>query len=247
MIKRDTKYAVVKKLVYLNCINYIVFLIMDFLKNKNFYLYSTNIKFFSIIICFIIGLSTGKDGYDKEDNLLLISALFFTVLADLNLLILDNFILGIFLFIIVQMIYIMRHSRKNTGFNYKYVYVFSLYILLFLIIKNLNIFKNESILISAAIVYGLVLINSLIIAYSTFNNKFFSKRTCKIISLAITLFFLCDINVGLFNISSYFHFTPKIVKFEYIISNLIWIFYLPSQILLCLSGYKNIEEIFKKM
>ncbi|NFM94108.1 hypothetical protein FDC09_10760, partial [Clostridium botulinum] len=189
--------------------------------------------------------SIGENIYDKKDLFILRLALFFTVLADFNMLILEKFKLGILFFIIVQSLYIIRHGRfkdvnGKVRFKYRYIYMFVFYLFLFIILKRLNLFSKESTLLSMAFIYALLLIHSLIRAYGTFNNNFFGKKTCKIISIGITLFFLCDLNVAFSNISFYLLSIKHIENLENVFLPLIWFFYLPSQILLSLSGKKQL-------
>ncbi|APR02052.1 putative membrane protein [Clostridium botulinum] len=244
----DTKNVntnITKILVGLNLIIYLFILNIDFLKIKNLYKYSTNIKFVSIVICFVITLFIGKNIYDKKDLFILRMALFFTVLADFNMLILEKFKLGILFFIIVQSLYIIRHGRfkdvnGKVRFKYKDIYLFVFYLFLFIILKRLSLFSKESTLLSMAFIYALLLIHSLIRAYGTFNNNFFGKKTCKIISIGITLFFLCDLNVAFSNISFYLLSIKHVENLGNVFLPLIWFFYLPSQILLSLSGKKQL-------
>ncbi|MCR1140343.1 hypothetical protein NE174_16760 [Clostridium botulinum] len=246
MKRLDTKNIstnITKILVGLNLIIYLFILNIDFLKIKNLYKYSTNIKFVSIVICFVITLFIGKNIYDKKDLFILRLALFFTVLADFNMLILEKFKLGILFFIIVQSLYIIRHGRfkdvnGKVRFKYRDIYMFVFCLFLFIILKRLNLFSKESTLLSMAFIYALLLIHSLIRAYETFNNNFFEKKTCKIISIGITLFFLCDLNVAFSNISFYLLSIKHVENLENVFLPLIWFFYLPSQILLSLSGEK---------
>ncbi|APU60055.1 putative membrane protein [Clostridium botulinum] len=248
MKRLDTKNVntnITKILVGLNLIIYLFILNIDFLKIKNLYKYSTNIKFVSIVICFVITLFIGKNIYDKKDLFILRLALFFTVLADFNMLILEKFKLGILFFIIVQSLYIIRHGRfkdvnGKVRFKYKDIYLFVFYLFLFIILKRLSLFSKESTLLSMAFIYALLLIHSLIRAYGTFNNNFFGKKTCKIISIGITLFFLCDLNVAFSNISFYLLSIKHVENLENVFLPLIWFFYLPSQILLSLSGKKQL-------
>nr|WP_236884069.1 hypothetical protein [Clostridium botulinum] len=248
MKRLDTKNVntnITKILVGLNLIIYLFILNIDFLKIKNLYKYSTNIKFVSIVICFVITLFIGKNIYDKKDLFILRMALFFTVLADFNMLILEKFKLGILFFIIVQSLYIIRHGRfkdvnGKVRFKYKDIYLFVFYLFLFIILKRLSLFSKESTLLSMAFIYALLLIHSLIRAYGTFNNNFFGKKTCKIISIGITLFFLCDLNVAFSNISFYLLSIKHVENLENVFLPLIWFFYLPSQILLSLSGKKQL-------
>lgn len=50
---------------------------------------------------------------------------------------------------------------------------------------------------------------------------------------------MCDVNVALYNIIGFISLTGKFINLLYDISSIsMWLFYLPSQVLLSLSGYK---------
>ncbi|MGO5066372.1 hypothetical protein FDF31_10015 [Clostridium sporogenes] len=243
MNTKNVKQSITKVLLGLNLIIYLLILIIDFCKVKNLYKYSANIKFISIIICFAITLSIGKNICDKKDLILLRMALFFTVLADFNMLILEEFKLGILYFIIVQSLYIIRHGRYRdeeykAKIKYKDIYIFVIYLFTFIILKKVNLFSKENTLLSMAVIYFLLIIHSLVRAYRTFDNNFFEKKNCSFISIGITLFFLCDLNVAFSNISFYLLSIKYVENLENVFLPLIWFFYLPSQILLSLSGEK---------
>jgi hypothetical protein len=65
------------------------------------------------------------------------------------------------------------------------------------------------------------------------------------VALGMFLFLACDINVALFNITKFVPPTNEIIfKLQYTAFVLIWFFYLPSQILLSMSGY-SYKKIFQ--
>jgi hypothetical protein len=79
------------------------------------------------------------------------------------------------------------------------------------------------------------------ISTSTFNailskNKYPYPNNLFII-FGMLLFVLCDLNVALYNIP-FSSNIPNINLITNLFGNLIWIFYLPSQLLLSLSGFK---------
>lgn len=250
MIIKNIKSNAIKILLTIDFIIYLFILVMDFFQIQSLYKYSSNIKFISIVICFAITLFISKHNiYDRVDITILRLALFFTTVADFNMVILQNNKVGILFFIIVQSLYIIRHGRfidinGQVQYKHKDIYMFILYIFIFVFIKNINIFSRENTILSLALMYTLLLIQSLITAYKTFNNNFFQPVTCKIISIGITLFFLCDLNVGFSNISFYLLNIQHIKNLENIFLPLIWFFYLPSQILISLSGY-NVDPKHK--
>ncbi|WP_164880693.1 lysoplasmalogenase family protein [Clostridium manihotivorum] len=186
-------------------------------------------------MCFILTLLIGTKGYDNADRNLLQLAFFFTSIADFFLIIKNYYTLGVLFFILVQVTYIIRHSRKKF-FNSKYIMVD---ILVFAaLITTAILFKPDCIdnsLYIIALIYGYFLLNSLIIAWSTLSKEFYKKVSSFMIAIGMTLFFLCDINVGLYQFLVLCYDTPSLE----IIYFLVWFFYLPSQLLLSLSGYKE--------
>ncbi|NFL72632.1 hypothetical protein FDB83_09060, partial [Clostridium sporogenes] len=118
------------------------------------------------------------------------------------------------------------------------IHIFVIYLFTFIILKKVNLFSKENTLLSMALIYFLLIIHSLVRAYRTFDNNFFEKKNCSFISIGITLFFLCDLNVAFSNISFYLLSIKYVENLENVFLPLIWFFYLPSQILLSLSGEK---------
>jgi hypothetical protein len=58
----------------------------------------------------------------------------------------------------------------------------------------------------------------------------------------MVLFLLCDINVGIFNLSGFIALPERIYQMMYSVSSiLMWTFYAPSQVLIALST-KNVAS-----
>lgn len=211
---------------------------MDFFNIKAL-ISSNRIKFISIILCFIISLLGKEYGLGVNDVFLLRLGLFITIIADLFLLVLDShFILGVFLFSIVQIIYIIRYDNKK---NYLKVKKFTslLLILIFMYgIINSFIVKIDF-LIVIGFYYAITLLTSLIKSIKACKYKIYPSPNRYMIVIAMVLFLLCDINVLLYNIRDFISLPSQIGNIIYNISSIsMWLFYLPSQVLLSLSGYK---------
>ncbi|MEG1256727.1 lysoplasmalogenase family protein [Clostridium sp.] len=210
---------------------YLVFLYIDFVSKSLENIYSVKLKYSTIVLCFIISLLIGAHGYRKEDKLLVQLARLFTLIADYFLVISSNFTMGIFFFSLVQITYIIRHSiMENEKYKNLMFFILSLIIALITLLK-IKIPSIEKNLIVLALIYASLLITSLYCAVSTISRGKYSKNSSWIIALGMFLFFMCDLNVGLYNIVA-----EGNVKF--FLGFLIWIFYLPSQLLLTLSGFK---------
>jgi len=189
--------------------------------------YSITLKYTSIIIFFILSLSIGENGISTRDTILLQLALFFTLCADTCLLILNNFFIGVFFFCIVQFLYILRHSKSLSISKL----LISLFLMILIPLYMIKLFPlNIDIkLIIISTIYLIFLINSLLVAIK-FNQ---------IVALAMTLFFFCDINVGISHILSIYPVYLWNIPLNFLTSFLVWIFYFPSQLLLSLSGFKK--------
>lgn len=229
-----------KLIVILLCIVfllYICFLTIDFF-NIKFYLSSEKIKFMCILICLFISTLTDKIVIDLKDLHLLQIGLLLTVLADLCLLILNYFTLGVAIFCLVQIIYSIRYTYRGKNISIiNFVILFSIIIILYSII-NLFVIKVD-ILFPIAFFYSICLITSVTKAIKACKDNLFSAPNKYMIASAMVLFLLCDINVGLYNFISLSASTSVfIIEIGNISGFLMWFFYLPSQVLLCLSGYK---------
>lgn len=243
---QNYKYKFIRFLLGLNIINYCIFITVDFLHKSNLWEYSNLLKYIGILICFIITLLIGQDCYDPLDKNLIRMALFFTLIADFNFLIINNYVLGISFFCLVQFTYIIRHNRGKNIKKYNCFFILIIYITLFLLLNCMNLFHHNNLIISLSLIYGLILIHSVITSLGAFKREFFSQKTCILITLGLVLFLFCDVNVALYNINDYLTLNNKYNNFQSISNFLIWIFYLPSQIFLSLSGYNNVNKIFIK-
>jgi hypothetical protein len=62
-------------------------------------------------------------------------------------------------------------------------------------------------------------------------------KSDSIFAAGLVLFLLCDINVGLFNLSGFVSVTGRVVEILYSLSSiLMWTFYAPSQVLIAISS-----------
>jgi len=212
---------------------YLLFIYMDVLNIQTF-ISSDILKYISIILCFIIVLSIGKDGFNNRDKFLLQFALVITVVADLCFLIFDYYILGIIFFCLVQIIYFIRH-KMSSGYKIfitiiKFTITF-LAIMIIYIMINLFIIKIDF-LYGIALFYSICLCTSTIKAIQVIKFNLYPYPNKYMIGVGMALFLLCDINVAISSITK-----SSLISLHIISSLLIWIFYLPSQILLSMSGY----------
>lgn len=168
---------------------------------------SSYIKYLSIVLCFVYSLTNHKKSR-------VISSLF-TMIADFFLLMLDNYYeLGLISFIVVQMSYLYFLGNSDKAYFNMFLYLRGLFIMMGIII--LFILKQLSVLNILVIIYFINLVFNCI-------QAFILKQ--KTLALGLLLFICCDICVGLHNINSAYT----------IASFLMWVFYLPSQVLIVLA------------
>jgi len=95
-------------------------------------------------------------------------------------------------------------------------------------------------LFAIAFFYSICLLGSTIEAIKAFRNNLYPYPNKHIILWGMVLFLLCDVNVAITYLTRE-HFTTLFN----ISSLLIWVFYLPSQVLLSISGYKFKYKLLK--
>ena len=168
---------------------------------------STYVKYSGIVLCLIFAIYNRK----KFQS----ASMTFTLIADYFLLVLnDHYEIGLLSFIIVQIIYFyFLGNIKKAYFN------------MFLLIRGFLIICGSLIL---PLFNAMSLLNELVLIY--FLNLLLNAAQAwlsgnKILAVGLTLFVCCDICVGLHNINAAF----ALATF------LMWVFYLPSQVLIVLS------------
>lgn len=169
----------------------------------------------------------------NSNTLIFVIAFLFTILADTNLLILDdNYELGILEFIIVQFAYFW-YILKNmyTKDNYSYLIAIRLITIVIGVIASL-IVQTDKLLVCLVIIYISNLVINLIISI-------IPRKRNLLFSLGLFLFLLCDICVGCYNIGDIIDIsnTSLFYKIANLPFNIAWLFYHPSQVLLAISNY----------
>ena len=212
---------------------YISFLYID-ISNKEIFLSSNILKFISMIFIFIISILIKDNPLSYKDLYLLQIGLFITLIADLFLLVLDShYILGVILFSIVQILYSYRYEFRNLKLTIKNFIIIFLGLSIFYLIVNEFIIEIDFLFI-IGIFYAVCLLNSVVKAVKAYKYKIYPAPNRQMILIGMILFLLCDINVAIYNILGYVVKASLLYKIS---SVSMWLFYLPSQVLLALSGY----------
>lgn len=205
---------------------YLSFIYVDFFNIKT-ESSMNSLKYLSIVFCFLITLIWSENSTNKKDLKLLQIGMFFTLIADLFLVILDYHLAGVITFSIVQMMYIIRYTE---GEAYKIIKrLIEIFILISIIYFLINryIIRLEF-LIALGFFYSICILISILKSIKAAKYGIYPNPNKSMIVWGMILFALCDLNVAL----------ARIKSIHNISSSLIWLFYVPSQVLLSLSGYK---------
>lgn len=229
-------YIVISVFVLLEIALYLSFLFID----KGIFvtrIESSTLKYASISLCLAFSLYC-LIRKRKMVNCFIPIALVFTLISDYFLLFNTNqnlYVYGLITFIITQLIYFafILYLRKN-----KLELLINLLVRFLLTIAALVVafYLNYSdILTILALVYFVELLSNFL--YSTFLIKL--NKEYLIFLLGLLLFIGCDINVGLNNVHLFEGIDYSLVNF------LMWVFYLPSQVLLSLTNFIAQEKSIK--
>lgn len=184
---------------------------------------SSFIKYAGILLCLMM-CALSKKALGS-------TALLFTAIADYFLLILDDhYCLGIASFIIVQSIYLLSLRENSIDNHYLLRAIVIGMIVLVLFVADLFTLENVLALSYFSLLFGNCLLS--------FTNKKLGLFSC-----GLTLFVLCDICVGLHNVLT----TSTLYE---IVSFMMWVFYLPSQVLItlhfCEDDLSTLKFLFRR-
>lgn len=241
--------------VMLQMILYVTFLTLDIRSGST--LISRNVKYSIIILCFCYALFWGNRAH-KSIFFCMIAGLLFTVISDLFLLILDCYTYGVLTFIIVQLFYGIRitladmkihrrgaESKEDGSCKMLFLHRLTLRIgveLMIAFIVCLILWLAEvpmGFLLIISVFYFTCIVTNTVTAMKS--AMYCPRNRCNLLfAVGMGLFLLCDINVGLFNLSGFISLPANIYDFLYSMSSvLMWTFYAPSQIIIALSISEN--------
>ena len=231
----------------LQVILYFAFLILDLTETAPSF--SIAIKYTIIIVCFCYAFFTKSAGKSILFYSVLLHklALFFTVISDLFLLVLDIQLAGVLTFIPVQIFYgvrisIMKNNNLIKDFTIRIISHASITLFIVIILKQINVMINP--LLVATIFYFIYILTNTILAIITVTTSTkYKQLNIRLFTIGMVLFLLCDINVGLFNLASFVTMPENIYVVLYSLSSiLMWTFYAPSQVLLAYSSQATAKE-----
>ena len=205
------------------------------------------LKYYSIILCLGISILKCYKGGNRAVYILA-AAMFFTAVSDYFLLLHPgNIIPGLISFCLVHTIYLYVIANGNLKLTF---ITASLRILaavtIGLILKFTGILKfgndqNMTPLVILVILYGISFVSNIFKLAITVLDKTKKDKECLfpnpyMFLMGLALFILCDFNVLIYNLDSFFNIGSSLFEtIKNFSSVLMWGFYLPSQVIIVLS------------
>jgi len=177
------------------------------------------LKFAFVVGCFVLAGASYFFCKQKRDWAWLTLGLAFTVGADYFLVINNRHLPGVAVFCFAHMCYILR----ATGATQKKVLIFAA------IAVGIFVAFINGWLIALSGIYAALFITNIVLNFK------FQKINRLLVLTGLILFALCDINVALFNLPRHFDIN---FTFPWAFT-LVWVFYLPSQVLLAVSAMRR--------
>lgn len=227
---------IISLFVILEILIYLSFLLLD--KNINFIeIDSSYFKYAGIILCLVFSLYSLIRKRSLE-AIFIPCALVFTLISDCFLLLNPDpelFIYGLVTFIITQLIYFLFLSFKNKSlFEFILNIVIRLILTLVAIVVAVSLGYKDTLTL-LALSYFVELLANFIYSFSLIklDKKFI------IFSTGLLLFIGCDISVGLNNVHLFEGIDYSLVNY------MMWVFYLPSKVLLSISSIIPSKNLVK--
>jgi len=226
----------------LETVFYLAFLWMDVFE-PGLFRYSKALKFAGILLCFLaaaVGASgpvirkeaTGS-GIRTAASLetLTASALLLTVFADFCLLLKEFYLTGLLLFIAFQALYCYRFYL-TAGVRI-WIYILAFAGALALVAAG---GRGITFMMAAAVVYTAGITGNVVTGAVYLAGRGLHEKKSFFFCTGLVLFFLCDMNVALFNINEGAAAGTAAAAVYEISAVAMWFFYLPSQVLIALSA-----------
>lgn len=209
--------------VFIEAILYASFLYFDFADVR----IAEYIKYASILLCLVASILL----IIKKRSICSVFtsiALLFTCFSDYFLLLShdnDLFIIGIFTFFIAQIFYALMLNKRSNGKRLLLDISLRVTLTVILLIVALSI-KLDALTTCALIYFIELLVNFIMSLIHSKENKRYL-----ILALGFFLFILCDVNVALNNLNI------EGENLTFAIYFMMWLFYLPSQVILSMNSY----------
>ncbi|MBO5328173.1 MAG: hypothetical protein J6B04_03245 [Clostridia bacterium] len=231
LLKNNLNVCVYGAFLVIELAFFITFVSLDALGNN--LSVSTNVKFFSILLCF--ALSAYQFYRFGNDGSAIFIAFLITAVADTFLLVLESYTLGITTFIFAQLIYFAR-IYLTIG-KKPIISVISRICAVVIAIIILAKYESLTFLTAATSFYFINLLANFVDSFLLIKIN----RQYAIFTLGLLLFICCDVCVGLMNFEEVLG--VEIPHSLFVFADIAaWIFYLPSQVLIVLSARKAVYK-----
>lgn len=192
-------------------------------------------------LCALLCLIIGKNRLTRLDQRLLGVAFFFTLIADYFLILVDQMLIGTGIFIVIHVLFIVRHAQ---GWRASLASAERTRTLRLLVITGAVAYGGAAILIASVAhilertgrlaldaVYLTFLATSLWMAWGALVRRFYPRRNAWFIAVGMTSFYFCDVTVGLAA-------ALQGTRAGAILDNIVGFFYSPALVLLAFSGFR---------
>ena len=232
-----------KLFIMIEMICYSLFTVLD-ICFPDYYQISNKMKFISICGCFLYTMT--QLIIHKRKEFVLSLAMLFILWSDFFLLLTDHMLYGMITFNLVQVFLFLKIvSYDMNSKNALFQRVSILLVSTLLICVLLNVITEIDGLLVVSILYFLQFtlnLSKLISLYGKYHVK-----EVKLFLIGLILYFLCDINVGIFNLSSYINVSSQFFDILYKIATIaMWSFYLPGIVCIALCTDTSITKKFNK-
>jgi len=184
-----------------------------------------DVKFLYVVICFFIALGSYFFCHSKRDWAWLAGGMAFTVGADYFLVLYNAHLYGIAVFCFAHICYAFR--AWDAGRNLRLRWVRSIFLIMVLLVAVCVVRGNVAML---AVMYASWFATSILLHIK--NRRVMKNAT--LILAGLIFFAFCDVFVLLYNVPLYFGVLPWLQR----VYRLIWVFYLPSQVLRAVSALR---------
>ncbi len=203
---------------------------------------SAYIKYVSILLCALFAASVALRR-KTAISVLVAAAFLFTAGADLFLLFTESYLPGVLCFCVVQSLYLAVILSAKGALNMLPVHLaVGLLAAAAAVLLGIKLDTGELFLVGAAGFYAYSFIRNIVMAFglcgrtADLSTEHAPLRT-GLFTSGLLIFALCDINVLLYNLSDFMtlesSFFSLLLRFA---GDLMWMFYLPGQVMLSLSS-----------
>jgi len=189
------------------------------------------IFFFFICACWINALIARESAVSRRDTLLLRLAMTATLAADFSMLVLYNNALGLVFFLLTQFLHNYRYAGRKALIAQIAACCAVGLAGAAAVCSGLLRADAETVLAAAYLAAFLFSLAGVFRLFCAKKRNLYPKINRRLIALGMSLFFLCDINVGLYNLTAG-------MTGNRAFQVMIWAFYLPAQAMISGSGRK---------